>query len=884
MLHHLRTLRGTLVICALLALASVPFWPIVTAQSTGAPGGFIEMATTSSARAKLSASQVAGFLPASRGAFTFPAPYNTTGYRLTTPADCGGTDCVTPVGYSYWANMNNSAGSNTLYAFITLAGHGGPTLFSLNKTTGVVTNLGPLFSSSDPDGLNGATGEGWYFSATQPTVLYVNAWPGRLIRYDILAKTKQTVFDATAHFGSDKYIWQLHSSHDGRVHSFTLRQNGTWAMLGCAVYSENTGQYSYFPSKTGDFDECQIDQSGRYLLIKEDVDGRNGEDNVVEDLQTGTERILLDEDGAGGHSDMGFGYMVAEDNWFPLAGATRLWYFDRPFTDPSQGQLMNHFPRWDNGSVSEDHFTHINAIAAPPDQQYGCSSHTTDDVAQTRGNEIYCYPLDGSLRVLVVAPTMVDVAAAGGGSDMYSKLPKANLDPTGQYIMWTSNMEGNGSRGDAFIVRVPSQVLTGSAPITPVSDTVHPTVSITSPGNGTGVSGTITVAATASDNVAVAGVQFQVNGVNLGPELTSSPYTLSWNTGSGANGSYTLRAIARDTSGNQTTSAAVTVSVNNATSSSSSSSSSGSGSSSNSGSSSSSSSGSSSSSSSGSSSGSGSTGGCKTPDPFTALGGGTCVNGNWLPPGMDSSSHPSSSGSTGTTGSTGSSSSSSPSSPSSSSGGCTTPDPFSALGGGTCANGNWLPPGMTVTAATSGKTSSSSGSTSSSSGSSGSSGSSSGSGSTSTNSAGRCVTPDPFTALGGGTCSNGSWLPPATPIASGGSPSQTSGDSTSSGSTKTTTKTTTSTGCATADPFTALGGGTCVSGNWLPPGMAAPSTSTGSVSDSSSTTSGSTGQTGFRFFLKGQIGSSSGCATPDPFVGIPGLSGVCINGNWIPRQ
>jgi hypothetical protein len=28
--------------------------------------------------------------------------------------------------------------------------------------------------------------------------------------------------------------------------------------------------------------------------------------------------------------------------------------------------------------------------------------------------------------------------------------------------------------------------------------------------------------------------------------------------------------------------------------------------------------------------------------------------------------------------------------------GCTTPDPFVVLGGGTCYNGGWLPPGMVI--------------------------------------------------------------------------------------------------------------------------------------------------------------------------------------------
>ena len=95
-------------------------------------------------------------------------------------------------------------------------------------------------------------------------------------------------------------------------------------------------------------------------------------------------------------------------------------------------------------------------------------------------------------------------------------------------------------------------------------DTAQPSVSMTAPSNGTTVSGSaVTVSATASDNVGVAGVQFQLDGVNIGAEDTSSPYSTTWNTTSAGNGSHTLTAIARDTS-NNTKSASVAVTVSNA--------------------------------------------------------------------------------------------------------------------------------------------------------------------------------------------------------------------------------------------------------------------------------------------------------------------------------
>ncbi len=97
------------------------------------------------------------------------------------------------------------------------------------------------------------------------------------------------------------------------------------------------------------------------------------------------------------------------------------------------------------------------------------------------------------------------------------------------------------------------------------ADTTPPTVSLTAPANGATVSNTVTVSANATDNVAVAKVQFQLDNANVGSAVLAAPYTFSWNTTTSTNGAHTLRAIATDTSNNSTTSASVTVTVNNAT-------------------------------------------------------------------------------------------------------------------------------------------------------------------------------------------------------------------------------------------------------------------------------------------------------------------------------
>jgi Big-like domain-containing protein len=97
------------------------------------------------------------------------------------------------------------------------------------------------------------------------------------------------------------------------------------------------------------------------------------------------------------------------------------------------------------------------------------------------------------------------------------------------------------------------------------SDVTPPTISITAPAGGATVSGSaVAVSMTAADDVAMAGVQLQLDGANVGAEDTATPYTTSWNSTSASNGSHTLTAIARDAAGNRTTSASRTVTVSNA--------------------------------------------------------------------------------------------------------------------------------------------------------------------------------------------------------------------------------------------------------------------------------------------------------------------------------
>jgi hypothetical protein len=103
-----------------------------------------------------------------------------------------------------------------------------------------------------------------------------------------------------------------------------------------------------------------------------------------------------------------------------------------------------------------------------------------------------------------------------------------------------------------------AELLTNAGIVLP--DTTPPVVAITSPASGAVVSGSVALVAQATDDRGVAGVRFQVDGVNVGSEATTAPYSTTWNAAGAAAGAHMLRAVARDAAGNTAT-AEVTVTV-----------------------------------------------------------------------------------------------------------------------------------------------------------------------------------------------------------------------------------------------------------------------------------------------------------------------------------
>ena len=176
-----------------------------------------------------------------------------------------------------------------------------------------------------------------------------------------------------------------------------------------------------------------------------------------------------------------------------------------------------------------------------------------------------------------VSGTSVSVSANAsdnvGVVGVQFKLDGANIgseDTTAPYtVTWNTTGTPNGSHALTAVARDAAGNQKDSSALTvnvsnSSGDTTQPTVSLTAPSSGASVSGSsVTISANASDNVGVVGVQFKLDGANIGSEDTSAPYTVIWNTTATPNGSHALTAVARDVAGNQGVSSAVGVTVSN---------------------------------------------------------------------------------------------------------------------------------------------------------------------------------------------------------------------------------------------------------------------------------------------------------------------------------
>ncbi len=204
------------------------------------------------------------------------------------------------------------------------------------------------------------------------------------------------------------------------------------------------------------------------------------------------------------------------------------------------------------------------SAATPQTQQSGRASPAGDTTAPTVSVTAPSGTVSGTVTLTATAADNVKVVGVRFLLDGNSLGAEDTKAPYG--VSWNTTQATNGGHTLTAVARDAAGNTTTSATVNVTvnnPDITAPTVSVSAPANGAPVSGTVTITATAADNVGVSGVQFFANGTPLLAEDTSSPYSVSWNTTTATNGQYELTARARDAAGNTTTSTPITVTVAN---------------------------------------------------------------------------------------------------------------------------------------------------------------------------------------------------------------------------------------------------------------------------------------------------------------------------------
>src|SRR5262249_51908223 len=154
-------------------------------------------------------------------------------------------------------------------------------------------------------------------------------------------------------------------------------------------------------------------------------------------------------------------------------------------------------------------------------------------------------------NILLVAANIVGTTTSGPGPSFTNRMISSpNGDIVEDRVVTTAGTYNATAPLSSSGYWVMNMVAFGATALPP--DDTPPTVAITSPLANATVESTITVTASATDNVDVVGVQFFLDGAPLGVEIPDPPYATLWDTTTSAPGNHTLTARARDAVGNST--------------------------------------------------------------------------------------------------------------------------------------------------------------------------------------------------------------------------------------------------------------------------------------------------------------------------------------------
>lgn len=321
---------------------------------------------------------------------------------------------VNPIGMAYWRNINNHAGSDTLRVFLSVKDQ--LILYEIDKRTCQKIGVRPLDINH--------TGEGCFFSRYNRHKLFI---PTSKELYSIDITTGAAKSEWALNDGNNN-LWQMHASFNEVVFSATI-ENENYDPIKWGVFKN--GRNYFFPMNNIP-DECQIDKSGEFLLVKEKIiisENEVDEYNRIIHVESGEEITIHNKSGALGHSDAGFGCFMGENDFGSLAGQLDVIEM-RGNRDFAQWSLFS-TGIWNMGYVS-----FCNATPQALEQQ---------KALMTTPNNLISIKLDGTMSNKIVCSNLTE-------SQQYEHRPKANLCPLGQFAAFTAFVNGSIR---AYIVGIP---------------------------------------------------------------------------------------------------------------------------------------------------------------------------------------------------------------------------------------------------------------------------------------------------------------------------------------------------------------------------------------------------------------------------------------------
>jgi hypothetical protein len=363
-----------------------------------------------------------------RGATYTDPVFGTTILRVTDERD----GVASGPAYSYWTLFNSDTTRLLCYSQATPGGDVTVYLYDFDPVGFRVSNRRPAFASGTP-----LHWEGLQWSRTDPDTLY--GWvAGGLVysSYNVRTGRYATLFDAMLDFGgwAGQSLWQPSFSDDAARVCCMRKDRETGEVRGWFVV-DVPARRLLLDQADADFDEVQIDGTGRYVVYKT---GRAGS---VWSVDTGASELLTDgpPDYMPMHSDNGRDYCVAFDNYRGVITGRAL---SAPHAPTLLWDMATDFRSWPGEMhMSMNASTSRGVCEIDPYQ----TTYTPADFPCA--NEIVLVKLDGS--------GLFRVAHHRGGGPDYRDAPQACISRCGRFVAYATTFEGTlgAGRRDLMIAK-----------------------------------------------------------------------------------------------------------------------------------------------------------------------------------------------------------------------------------------------------------------------------------------------------------------------------------------------------------------------------------------------------------------------------------------------